>query len=887
MDIRKLSEEERKKYVEGFKEYVANRNSSTNSGNTEIVNSVIDNAFYDAINNTTTRRNYNNDTWNRVKSMANDNLNRFNNTQKVMDRNTRNQMAKTMEDYTNLKRVGMQNASNYVQEKAKQEEEKNKKNDKGLLFDKTRKSEKERVLNARNKKETIEKELSNNNILGTENFFDNSINMYERNLATHQENLSKEQSVKKNNNILQDLLGLGKITGSGVSSGTKEVLNYVESTNEKKFSNYKNLREMQFLTSPNVSRDDKAKVQFENDKRIFKSQPNYGLGNIDLNNRKVAINEDGSISTVRSMSFQDEDGKEVLIPTVVDGKIVSDDEAIQHYYNTGEYLGKFDTVEEAEQYAEQLHKQQNVLHNKEGIETNLVKKAIRDSIAKDEQKIQEEQSKLSNKVAQKFGEIAPSMGQMLPGMALSTVNPVLGTSYFMTSAGGGYINDGLNRGMTEEEAWKYGTVMGAIEGASESFITGQQVNKIANAFGGKQISKKVLDSYGFNIFENAVQEAVMEPAQEITAGIIGDKADWSNMGQRMMESGFNGALMGAITNGVTYGLEKSGIVYNKIKNNEQVTVEEYKEALQENIDRFGKNAIEDSIKKGALETYEEINNATKLQQNALANNRQTVYNNNESVGGVSEQRIDTRGDEFRRLQEESRRIANSTSWEQRDSKIDGREQERIRGILQRQVQSSRISNSNSEGINVVLGDKIETDKTFNMYSNIDAKTFRDMFEIARTYTKNGELVDLHNLEEYKNTKNYLSEDGTSGFSITKDGDLISVFNAKSINNKKGFLKAIAPEVKKNTKTLDCFMSVNQPLNTMYEKYFGFKTASVMEYNMQYDHDNIGKNHNYPQVAFMVNTQEDVPIRHFTKDQYNEAIEYRNKFINNRRRTRRY
>lgn len=84
----------------------------------------------------------------------------------------------------------------------------------------------------------------------------------------------------------------------------------------------------------------------------------YGLGNIDLTNRPVVKNEDGSISTVRSISFQDDSGKEILIPTVVNGKVVSDDEAIQHYYKTGEYLGKFDTIEQANTYAEQLHKQQ-------------------------------------------------------------------------------------------------------------------------------------------------------------------------------------------------------------------------------------------------------------------------------------------------------------------------------------------------------------------------------------------------------------------------------------------------------------------------------------------------------------------------------------------------
>jgi len=78
-------------------------------------------------------------------------------------------------------------------------------------------------------------------------------------------------------------------------------------------------------------------------------------GNIDLAKRKVAINKDGSISTVLSRPFNF-DGKEVLLPLVSDsGKIVSDKEAIDEYKKTGKHLGIFDTPQDANQYAEKLH----------------------------------------------------------------------------------------------------------------------------------------------------------------------------------------------------------------------------------------------------------------------------------------------------------------------------------------------------------------------------------------------------------------------------------------------------------------------------------------------------------------------------------------------------
>ena len=82
-------------------------------------------------------------------------------------------------------------------------------------------------------------------------------------------------------------------------------------------------------------------------------------GNINIHRRPVVRNADGSISTVRSMNFTDEDGQNVVIPTVIVGRgVVSPEQAIQYYRQTGEHLGKFDTPENAEAYARSLHEQQ-------------------------------------------------------------------------------------------------------------------------------------------------------------------------------------------------------------------------------------------------------------------------------------------------------------------------------------------------------------------------------------------------------------------------------------------------------------------------------------------------------------------------------------------------
>lgn len=82
-------------------------------------------------------------------------------------------------------------------------------------------------------------------------------------------------------------------------------------------------------------------------------------GTIDLYARPIVRNEDGSISTVASMSIGTDDG-EVLIPTVADdgSRVLTEDEAIEQFYRTGQHLGIFETPDLATAYAEALHKQQ-------------------------------------------------------------------------------------------------------------------------------------------------------------------------------------------------------------------------------------------------------------------------------------------------------------------------------------------------------------------------------------------------------------------------------------------------------------------------------------------------------------------------------------------------
>lgn len=244
------------------------------------------------------------------------------------------------------------------------------------------------------------------------------------------------------------------------------------------------------------------------------------------------------------------------------------------------------------------------------IEANLVKKVIQDSIQEDNKKIEIEQEKMSNGVTKKLGELAPSIGQMGTGMVANVVNPALGASYFFTSAGGGYIDEAKQRGMTDKQAFQFGTIMGGMESATE--LVGLENFKKAGIglksliargkSAGKEVAKTslktVLKNYGIGVADNFIQEALIDPIQEVVASQIGgkDKANWENMPQQMLQDGINGALVAMITGGIGLGIKSCTSVAEKINSGKKVSQSEYKQAITD-AQKGGVN-LEDCFKTG-------------------------------------------------------------------------------------------------------------------------------------------------------------------------------------------------------------------------------------------------------------------------------------------------
>lgn len=232
-------------------------------------------------------------------------------------------------------------------------------------------------------------------------------------------------------------------------------------------------------------------------------------------------------------------------------------------------------------------------------------------------------------------------------------------------------------------------------------------------------------------------------------------------------------------------------------------------------------------------------------------------------------------DEFRKLQKGSLELdENKVSEFHRGQRVFTKdEQQRLGGIYERLL-SNRNGNWDNNGIDLTgKGHQFKI-------AQVNGQLFHDIFQINRQYLPNGELVDLH--DNYDNAKCYITSDGLQGFAIEDNGNLVSVFslNPAGIEEKKGFLYAIKDFIKTHGAThLDCYNPSDQPLEKIYEKVFGFKPAATMDYNMEYDHDDIAKNHHNPNVVFMVANEGNVENKHFDKDSYDDAVAYQLKNIN--------
>lgn len=285
--------------------------------------------------------------------------------------------------------------------------------------------------------------------------------------------------------------------------------------------------------------------------------------------------------------------------------------------------------------------------NEDDLKKNFIEEAVNNSIAKDNEAISKNINAMSNKTTKKLAELAPSIGQMGTGTVIGSVNPILGGEYFFTSAAGSYLDDAKQRGMNDKQSIMYSTVMGGLEaiteevglrnfqkagGAIKALASGtgkEGVKKAIQEVASKEIEtsvKDVLKNYGIGITDNFVQEAIMDPLQEISATAIAgkNKADWSNMSQKMIQDGINGGLVAAIVGGANLGVNSCVGIVEKSSNGQTITQVEYNQALQD-AQRAGVD-VQQNIKEKIGEQINNINSNENIAPIQNSNNIQMEQN---------------------------------------------------------------------------------------------------------------------------------------------------------------------------------------------------------------------------------------------------------------------
>lgn len=294
---------------------------------------------------------------------------------------------------------------------------------------------------------------------------------------------------------------------------------------------------------------------------------------------------------------------------------------------------------------------------KENTENNILSK-IDEKLQKQEdinnENIQKNVQETTNPIGQKLVEIAPSLGQMIPSAI-----PGIGTLYSVGSATDSYYDEAKSRGMDDKQASNYSQLMGIAEGLTEQIGVGKLIK------GGKGIAKgtvkEAFKDFGIGVADNFIQEAVIEPISEgVTKATAGEEylkndyrtsEGWKNLGKDMLQSGVDGAITAGIMGGVSAGLGKSINIYNKLKNGQQPTANEYKEAFNEqrekgiDVDENVQNEFKNRINKSIQETkskytqstdHNNISNQTNTQQ-GIANRLNEIVKNDKYLSQEDKQ----------------------------------------------------------------------------------------------------------------------------------------------------------------------------------------------------------------------------------------------------------
>ncbi len=423
---------------------------------------------------------------------------------------------------------------------------------------------------------------------------------YKINEEKQREQQKENNNYSKNNSIWDDVKNTFNNLMLGGKQGATQMFKGAETQLESN-KNYKMSNERQFYNSRNVSDIVKAQAKSENSNDLLNS----------MIKKKINNNYENTIMDKN-------------VPLKLD------DENIK----------------------KELEKYKNSISNGK-MDTNLTRNFLQNSIDKTSEEIQQNTDNIKNKVLRKANEqIVPALGQMGAGMVASAINPALGTLYFTESATGSYYDDAKERGMDDNEARKYSTIMGAMEGATEQIgienlsKAGKGIKTLVKGTGKEAVKqgtkeitksgiKTVLKNYGIGIADNIMQEAIIDPIQELTAQTIAgkDKAQWEGIGQRMLQDGINGGLVSAILGGANLGIQSCTGIVEKMQSNRTVTQQELQTAVKDAGQQLDTSKIMMDSVEQQVNKYKDYYTGKQLDSNTqdALNQAQNIINNNQNL----------------------------------------------------------------------------------------------------------------------------------------------------------------------------------------------------------------------------------------------------------------
>ena len=308
-------------------------------------------------------------------------------------------------------------------------------------------------------------------------------------------------------------------------------------------------------------------------------------------------------------------------------------------------------------------------------------KKFQDEKQKNIEKINKNVEEIDNPILKKVAEVSPSIGQMIPSFI-----PGAGAVYATGSATGQYYDDAKQRGMTEEEANNYAGIMGLIEGGTEmigiknlskagkgikAFVkgTGKEVAKETSEKVSKSVLKQSLKDYGIGIVDNVMQEALIDPIDEVVSyGISGEtKHDystsegWKELGNDMLQDGINGGLVSAILGGANLGIQSCTGVVQKYRNGENITNEEFKNAVKDagkelDVSKMVISGVEQQVSK--YKDYYSNKPVDNETQNWL-NQAENIINNNTGINTNNKQIVDNNTNQQNNVNTSSMNFENS------------------------------------------------------------------------------------------------------------------------------------------------------------------------------------------------------------------------------------